>query len=251
VAKTLEENEDDLLLDGNCPFPALKLGNSESVKLEDKIYITGYPGSIAGKTLQKSFYITSVTDKITGKEGGYAIDYKADTVGGMSGSPVFNQFGEVIAVHGRSYPVNPDPNSRAFFDLGIPINVFKLDGVVKASQPVSSRGNDNSVPWISIFTIVIVIGGILSLIIYFLNAEIFSPLIGIGVIIILPLLLIALLNPYSYLFIGEIKYNLGQKEAAILDFNTAIAFYPNFAIAYYNRGNAKSALGDKNGAKKD
>ena len=47
---------------------------------------------------------------------------------------------------------------------------------------------------------------------------------------------------------GVIKSDLGQKQAAISDYDRAIAINPNLAIAYYNRGSAKSDLGQKQAA---
>jgi tetratricopeptide (TPR) repeat protein len=42
---------------------------------------------------------------------------------------------------------------------------------------------------------------------------------------------------------GNAKYNLGQYEAAILDYDKAIQIDPNYKIAYSNRGLAKNNLG--------
>lgn len=45
--------------------------------------------------------------------------------------------------------------------------------------------------------------------------------------------------------------NLGNNQAAIEDYNQAIKFNPNYAIAYSNRGLARSVLGDKQAAIED
>jgi tetratricopeptide (TPR) repeat protein len=119
--------------------------------------------------------------------------------------------------------INPDPNSRAFFDLGIPINVFKVDRIVKDSQQFSSRGNDNDVPWTLVIFLIVGFGSVM----------------------------LSLDYAIAYYNRGVAKSNLGRNEAAILDYNKAIELNPNHANAYYNRGLAKSALGDKTGAKKD
>jgi tetratricopeptide (TPR) repeat protein len=39
-----------------------------------------------------------------------------------------------------------------------------------------------------------------------------------------------------------------NKKGAIADYDQAIRIYPNFVLAYYNRGNTRYALGDKKGA---
>ncbi|NET43296.1 serine protease [Okeania sp. SIO2B3] len=84
---------------GKCNYPALKIGNSESLKTGSSIYISGFP-----KRGGRSVY-QSVSGEISGsgKLGeGYEVSYDALTVGGMSGSPVVDEKGEVVAVHGRS-----------------------------------------------------------------------------------------------------------------------------------------------------
>ncbi|TRV66973.1 MAG: tetratricopeptide repeat protein, partial [Microcystis panniformis Mp_MB_F_20051200_S6] len=47
---------------------------------------------------------------------------------------------------------------------------------------------------------------------------------------------------------GNAKSDLGDKQGAIADYNQAIKIKPDYAAAYNNRGNAKSDLGDKQGA---
>ena len=47
---------------------------------------------------------------------------------------------------------------------------------------------------------------------------------------------------------GLVKYEKDNLEGALEDYNTAIKLDPNYANAYYNRGNAKSKKGDLEGA---
>ena len=44
------------------------------------------------------------------------------------------------------------------------------------------------------------------------------------------------------------KFSLGNEQGAIGDFDRALVIDPQFAMAYLNRGAAKSALGNKQGA---
>jgi tetratricopeptide (TPR) repeat protein/S1-C subfamily serine protease len=50
---------------------------------------------------------------------------------------------------------------------------------------------------------------------------------------------------FAYNSRGIAKYKSGNKQEAIIDFNSAIALNPKFVFAYNNRGIAKSALGNK------
>ncbi len=86
-------------LDKKCPYQPLKLGDSDQVSEGDQVYISGYFESSGN--LVKHFVRGNVT-AISQLPEGYGIAYAATTGGGMSGGPVLNRFGEVIAIHGRS-----------------------------------------------------------------------------------------------------------------------------------------------------
>ena len=55
----------------------------------------------------------------------------------------------------------------------------------------------------------------------------------------------------AYFYRAYAKYDLGDKQGAITDYNQAIAINPKDADAYGNRGIAKSDLGDEQGACRD
>jgi tetratricopeptide (TPR) repeat protein len=81
----------------NCPYKALTVGNSDKVNIGDNIYITGFPGNSLGRQ-----FVEGKVSLIESRTEGYGISYTAITAGGMSGGPVLNTNGEVIAVHGRT-----------------------------------------------------------------------------------------------------------------------------------------------------
>ena len=52
------------------------------------------------------------------------------------------------------------------------------------------------------------------------------------------------LSPQSYFNQGNDKYESGDYQGAVSDYDKAIQLDPQFANAYYNRGHAKNELGD-------
>ncbi|OSO87561.1 hypothetical protein B7O87_14905 [Cylindrospermopsis raciborskii CENA303] len=55
-------------------------------------------------------------------------------------------------------------------------------------------------------------------------------------------------DPEYYYNRGNTRSDLGDKQGAIADYNQAITLDPNYANSYNNRGNARRDLGDKQGA---
>ena len=84
---------------GNCNYSPLKIGNSDGLKQGSSIYISGFP--IRDGHLVSQFVLGTVSrlDKLA---QGYGVSYEALTVAGMSGAPVLDAKGEVVAIHGMS-----------------------------------------------------------------------------------------------------------------------------------------------------
>jgi Trypsin-like peptidase domain/TPR repeat/Tetratricopeptide repeat len=256
-------------LDGICPFPTLKLGDSNNVVLAQLIYISSYSGGINGQSPARSFYITSINDRTVGSDG-YEIGYKADTLGGTSGSPVLNEFGEVIAVHGRSYLVdkssNPLVSDRAYLDLGIPINLYKKDSITKIEvqnsvaqkSSISKTTNSDLKPHID-WDWSNLIWKIVNIVILF-----YAFLLSIGISRMVndkfeyryrPIGLIC--GCISQLFftagiIWIIDYNNKNfRSQTIAQYDNLIRDNPNYSDAYFYRASAKLRVGNKEGAISD
>jgi hypothetical protein len=110
-----------------CPYPSLNLGDSDSVKVYDKIYISGFLGGAEGGKLEQQSVIGSVS-KLDVRSEGYGISYDASTFPGMSGSPVLDINGKVVAVHGVS--VNG-------FRWAIPIKTYLANQSNLVNQPIT------------------------------------------------------------------------------------------------------------------
>ncbi|MEM1170625.1 MAG: GUN4 domain-containing protein [Cyanobacteria bacterium P01_H01_bin.35] len=82
-----------------CNYPALKIGNSENLKKGSLIFIDGFP--IRGGKLVSQF-VSGEVSSLDSLARGYGVSYEVLTVGGMSGAPVMDVRGEVVAVHGMS-----------------------------------------------------------------------------------------------------------------------------------------------------
>ena len=85
-----------------CPYPSLNFGESDSLKKTDQVYISGYPDRVGDGNLVPQFVRGFISGfEVLGKQG-YGISYDASTFGGMSGGPVLDTSGKVVAVHGKT-----------------------------------------------------------------------------------------------------------------------------------------------------
>ncbi len=85
-----------------CPYPSLNFGDSDRLKKTDQVYIDGYPDRVGNGDLVPQFtkgYVSAF--EVLGKQG-YAVSYDASTSAGMSGGPVVDTSGKVVAVHGKT-----------------------------------------------------------------------------------------------------------------------------------------------------
>ncbi|NES65478.1 MAG: hypothetical protein F6K24_09555, partial [Okeania sp. SIO2D1] len=82
-----------------CNYPALKIGNYENLKIGSSIYISGFP--IESEKLLPKF-VSGTVSSLAKSAKGYGVYYQFLNINGMSGSPVVDVRGEVVAVHGMS-----------------------------------------------------------------------------------------------------------------------------------------------------
>ena len=82
-----------------CNYRALKIGNSDSLRIGSSIFIYGFPRRGGALVPQFVDGKVSALDRLA---RGYGVSYSTLTVGGMSGAPVVDGRGKVVAVHGMS-----------------------------------------------------------------------------------------------------------------------------------------------------
>jgi hypothetical protein len=76
------------------------LGDSDAVAELDPVIISGFPGRGDGEPQRQT-----IRSEVSAKgvlPAGYGIAYRGDIYGGMSGGPVVDRYGKVVAVHGMS-----------------------------------------------------------------------------------------------------------------------------------------------------
>ena len=107
VRRSLDDNDIAVLTfkvkdSKRCPYPALELSNSYQVSIGDLIYLAGYPDREGDDDVFAQFPRGRVTRIGTTIARGYSLSYDITAAGGMSGGPVVNSAGQVVAVHGRT-----------------------------------------------------------------------------------------------------------------------------------------------------
>ncbi len=98
----------------NCPYPSVNFGNSNDLKVGHKIYVYGFP-VLQNEDLAPEFLEGSVSRINVVLTEGYGINYTAQVSVGISGAPVLDASGKVVAVHGQAKDKLP---------RGIPIQTY-------------------------------------------------------------------------------------------------------------------------------
>ncbi|PMB53360.1 hypothetical protein CEN39_04860 [Fischerella thermalis CCMEE 5201] len=106
-------------------YKIAKIGNSDKATASTTVYVTGFPvqrGAIPNPTL--FFNKGQVQANGAAQGDGYNIIYDNDTLGGMSGGPVLNEQGEVVAIHGRADEQTIGGQSQTKIITGLGITIY-------------------------------------------------------------------------------------------------------------------------------
>jgi tetratricopeptide (TPR) repeat protein len=232
----------------NKVYPVAKLiDNSDRVEAMETIYVSGFPLSTAISTsiftIVKGDIVANPATKQQGK--GYSLIYSNNTLPGHSGGPVWNDRGELIAIHGQGdvdtklqTTMNTEVKIKTGFNLGITVNTFTklaitagISGytpVLVASKPkpiddliASAKLKESKGDYQGLFSD--------------MNQAIsIDPK-----------------NAELYNIRAKGKYYLEDKQGAIDDNSQAIALNPNNDKYYYSRGSIKYYQNNNQGAVED
>jgi tetratricopeptide (TPR) repeat protein len=226
-------------------YPVAKLiDNSDRIEATETIYVSGFPLSTAINsavfTIVKGDVVANPQNKQQGK--GYSLIYSNNTLPGQSGGPVWNDKGEVIAIHGQGdvdtklqSTINADVRVKTGYNLGITVNTFaKLATAAGISgyTPVAVAAKAKPID---------------DLIASAIQRESRGDYQG----MVSDMDKAIAIDPKNFILYfnrGVAKNGLKDSKGAIADYDRAIALNPNDAGTYKNRSIIKSELGDNQGA---
>jgi tetratricopeptide (TPR) repeat protein len=210
------------------------IDNSDRIEATETIYVSGFPLSTAIKnstfTIIKGDVVANPSNTQQGK--GYSLIYSNNTLPGYSGGPVWNDKGELIAIHGQGDvdtklqdTANEGVRVKTGYNLGITVNTFNkfatsagLNGSTTiATKPVSN-------PVVSTTST---------------SKPLENPVASIDTSKLKPVKT----KPLDDLIASAIrKQRESDYQGAIADLDRAIALDPQNSRAYVIRGQAKERL---------
>jgi tetratricopeptide (TPR) repeat protein len=220
-----------------------KLGDANSSTEGTTTYVSGFPSGT--EAIDQSIF--SFTDgKVTANSSrplkdGYAIIYSNNTLPGMSGGGVFNDRGELIAIHGKgdvdtkiqTSEINPNVRIKTGFNLGIPINTFQqlsakigvdIGGSTIVARSIQPQVDDFILSGFEQVSKSNLAGSIVT----FTKAIELNP---------------KLVTPRFWR--GACRLLMGEARGAVEDLSAAISLNPKKLEAYMYRGSAYAKLGDR------
>ena len=230
----------------------LTLGDSNTVRIGETVYVAGNPKGLEG-TFSDGI-ISSRRDRYTRER----LQMTAPISPGSSGGPVLNKKGEVIGISFAGHQALDAQN----LNFAIPSKYLKkLMAQPKIATPLSqgeqSISADTYILWgnakdktgdyagaIADYTIAIRLKP--KYVLAYHNRGVVKGKLGQHFVAIIDIDTAIRLKPdfaEAYVSRGVEKDELGQHVAAISDYGTVIRLKPNYADAYYNRGRSKYSLG--------
>ena len=264
----------------NKDYPIAKsIDNSDRVEAGETIYGSGFPLSTAANKSVFTFGKGTVASNSTKQQGkGYSLIYSSNNLPRDSGGPVWNDRGELIAIHGQGavdtqlqITVSTNARAKTGYNLGITVNTFAkfataagLRGFTPTIISAKPKPVDDLIASASIKERDGDYRGMLADLTQavFLDSQNARLYYSRGVAKSLLGNKDAIgdynqsidLDPKEasvYNNRGVTKFDLGDKKGAIEDYKRSLALNPNDALIYYNYGNAKVGLGDRKGGLTD
>jgi tetratricopeptide (TPR) repeat protein len=242
--KLLPERLDLALIRFNSDrtHPVAKIGDSSQLAIGMTAFVAGFP--VPTTAIERSLFITHEGKIVAVASGnrrinknGYGTIYNTTTLPGMSGGGVFNERGELIAIHGQG-DRDPETGNKTGNNLGIPIATF-----VRLASKVGIDTSNNNVAIAAPKTADdYLITGVSKY--YDGNKQgsvtDFSKAIQLDT-----------KSALAFYQRGYIRNSLGLKQAALTDLTRAIELDPKYSKAYYQSGTIRAETDDKNGAASD
>jgi tetratricopeptide (TPR) repeat protein len=240
-------------------YPVAKISAPGSLKVSDKVYTAGFPFQESGLLFGYGEALAVVNKRLTGDNGGYTIIYSAPTLPGMSGGGVFNENGQLVAIHGYGDRFRENTNTadrsrvdgKIGYNRGIPVQ-WLVQSLAEMGISLGERSTSNiRVAKQQLPT---------SADEYFITG--FNKYVKPGNDVqtskkqaIQDFSNAIRLNPkyVTAYFVRAIIYEQIQEfQRCLSDYNQAIALNPKYAEAYNNRANLKKdKLNDPKGALDD
>jgi tetratricopeptide (TPR) repeat protein len=82
-------------------YQIAKLAKSNILQVGDLVYTAGFPAEAKDFRIAGGEIMANAKRRLVGDSGGYTLIYNAHSNSGMSGGGVFNQQGQVVAIHGQ------------------------------------------------------------------------------------------------------------------------------------------------------
>jgi tetratricopeptide (TPR) repeat protein len=211
----------------NKSYPVAKLGSSQSLSAGMEIYVAGFP---AQTTTIRSGILNFTKGAITANankanDKGYSLIYNNATLPGMSGGPVLNERGEVVAIHGQGD--RAADGQKTGFNLGIVIEKCRpfADEITAIKQlPVLNNRNPKADDYFLAASESYEAGN------YQQSAVNYDKAIK--------------LNPQyaeAYNNRGNLRYiYLKNPTGALADYDRSITLRPNSTLTYVNRGGLRA-----------
>ena len=229
------------------------IGNSEYATPGASIYVSGYPLSAeVGEERYHEFTTGTITSIRESATEGYTMRYQALTRRGMSGGPVFNTSGQLIAIHGQGDVIGSVKNEsssipeplKTGFNAAIPLKNFTAIAsselsdsplTVETDKPdqetdVDAEATQKYVEGIELLAK----GDVTRANEYLTEAATENPK-----------------NAIAIYYQGLINYTERNLDGAIANYNRAIESNADFPLAYFSRGLAYYRQGDKQKALED